>query len=87
MNYIPRGRIINAKYVKEALAKSLVIFRKKRSIMSFPDWFLHWDNALVHTIAPVQEFLTVRGIKKMCHPPYFLDLMTADFYLSLSFWK
>ena len=33
-NYIPRGKTVDAKYIKKALARVLVIFRQERLIVS-----------------------------------------------------
>jgi hypothetical protein len=40
MNYAPRGKTINAEYVKKALARFLVIFRNKRPKILSQDCFL-----------------------------------------------
>ena len=80
-NYVPRGETVNAEYIKKALARFLVIFRQKRPIISSQEWFLHWDNAPVHTAATVQEFLAAKEVKTIPHPPYSPDLAPADFFL------
>ncbi len=49
--------------------------------MSSQDWFLRWDNALIHTAVTVQEFLAAKGIKTLCPPPYSPDLAPMDFFL------
>jgi hypothetical protein len=48
-----------------------VVFRKKRPIVWFQDWFLHWDNSPVHTAAIVQWFLAVNGVKMIPPMPIF----------------
>jgi histone-lysine N-methyltransferase SETMAR len=80
-NYIPKGETVNTKYIKKALARFLKVFKAKRTIMSYQDWFLHWENAPVHTAATVQEYLAAKGIKTLRHPPYSPDLAPADFFL------
>jgi hypothetical protein len=50
-NYVPKGKTVNAEYIKKALARCLKVFKAKRPIMSSQDWFLHWDNIRVHTAA------------------------------------
>jgi histone-lysine N-methyltransferase SETMAR len=80
-NYVPRGKTVNASYIKEALRRFLKVFKEKRPISSSQDWFLHWDNAPVHTAATVQDYLVKRGVKTIPHPPYSPDLAPADFFL------
>jgi histone-lysine N-methyltransferase SETMAR len=80
-NYVPRGESVNASYIKKALARFLAVFKEKRPITSSQDWFLHWDNAPVHTAGEVQKYLTAKGIKTIPHPPYSPDLAPADFFL------
>ncbi len=55
--------------------------RKKRPELVDGEWFLHWDNARVHSAKAVQEYLTKRGVKVIEHPPYSPDLAPADFFL------
>ncbi len=69
-NYVPKGETVNAEYIKKSVARFLKIFRKKRPVMSSQEWFLHWDNAQVHTAATVQDYLAVKGIKTIRHRPY-----------------
>ncbi len=81
MNYVPKGKPVNAEYVKKSLARFLDVFRQTKMIMLSQEWFLHRDNVLVHTADSVQQFLAAKGIKPICHPPYSLDLAPADFFL------
>ncbi len=70
-NYVPKGETVNAKYIKKALARFLKVFKAKRPIMASQDWFLHWDNAPIHTAATVQEYLAAKGVKMLHHPSNF----------------
>jgi histone-lysine N-methyltransferase SETMAR len=79
--YIPKGKTVNAEYVKKAQARFPKVFREKRPIMLSQEWFLHWDNTLVHTAASVQNYLTAKGVQMICHLPYSLDLAPSDFIL------
>jgi hypothetical protein len=36
------------------------------------EWFLHWDNAPVHTAMVILEFLAKKRIKLLSHPPIHL---------------
>jgi histone-lysine N-methyltransferase SETMAR len=51
--------------------------------MAEQEWWLHWDNAPVHTAATVTDFLAAKGVKTVPHPPYSPDLAPADFFLFL----
>ncbi len=80
-NHVPKGKTVNAEYIKKALARFLKVFKSKRPIMASQEWFLHWDNVPVHTAAMVQEYLAAKGVKTLRHPPYSPDLAPADFFL------
>jgi hypothetical protein len=43
-------------------------------------WFLHHDNAPSHTLFAVREFLALRNITTLPHPPYNPDLAPCDFF-------
>jgi hypothetical protein len=60
--YLPRGITVNAKYIIRALGAFLKNLRKKRPETVKKEWFLHWDNAPVHTTKVVQEFLVKKNI-------------------------
>ena len=45
------------------------------------EWFLHWDNAPVHTAMVILKFLAKKRIKLLSHPPYSPDLTPADYFL------
>ncbi len=80
-DYVPRGETVNAKYIIESLGRFLEKYRAKRPIQASQEWFLHWDNAPVHTAAAVKQFIADRAIKTIAHPPYSPDLAPADFFL------
>ena len=80
-DYVPRGKTVNSQYIIESLRRFLKIYKDKRSARAGQDWFLHWDNAPVHSAAVVQQFLADRSIKTIAHPPYSPDLAPADFFL------
>ncbi len=80
-NYVPKGETVNASYIRSAVARFLKVFKEKRPIMSSQDWWLHWDNAPVHTATSVVDFLAAKGVKTIPHPPYSPDLAPADFFL------
>ena len=80
-DYVPRGETVNAQYIIKSLRRFLKIYKDKRSARAGQDWFLHWDNAPVHSAAVVQQFLADRSIKTIAHPPYSPDLAPANFFL------
>jgi histone-lysine N-methyltransferase SETMAR len=80
-NYVPKGATVNANYIVKALGIFLKVLRKKRPVMAAGEWFLHWDNAPVHTAATVTDWLAARRVKLIEHPPYSPDLAPADFFL------
>jgi histone-lysine N-methyltransferase SETMAR len=80
-NYVPKGTTVNANYIVEALGTFLKVLRKKRPVMAAGEWFLHWDNAPVHTAATATDWLAARRVKMIEHPPYSPDLAPADFFL------
>ncbi len=61
-NYVPRGKTVNADYVIVALRKFLKALKAKRPDLVPEEWFLHWDNAPVHSAQKVQAFLAKKSI-------------------------
>jgi hypothetical protein len=45
--------------------------RKKRPETAKGEWFLHWDNAPVHTRKVVQDFLAKKKDQTALPPPLF----------------
>jgi histone-lysine N-methyltransferase SETMAR len=80
-NYVPRGKTVTADYVILALRKFLKALKAKRPDLVPGEWFLHWDNAPVHSAQKVQAFLAEKSIQLLPHPPYSPDLAPADFFL------
>jgi hypothetical protein len=60
-NHVPKGKTVNAEYVKNALAMFLKVLREKRPIMLFQDCILHWDNGPVNYAAAVSSTWRQRG--------------------------
>lgn len=80
-NTVPRGQTVNGSYIVKALTQFMRRLRQKRPDLVEGEWFLHWDNAPVHTAAVVQNWLAARGVQVLPHPPYSPDLAPADFFL------
>jgi hypothetical protein len=66
-NYVPRGTMVSATYIVEALSNFMKIFKKKRPIMASGEWYLHWDNAPVHTAPIVTDWLVARRVQMLQH--------------------
>ena len=79
--FIPKGKPVNGDYIIDVLKRFLKVFRRKRPEMASNKWFLHWDNAPVHTARNVKAFLEDRDINLLEHPPYSPDLAPADYFL------
>jgi histone-lysine N-methyltransferase SETMAR len=78
---VPRGITTNANYTIIVLGKFLKHLRNKRPGMVEQEWFLHWDNAPVHTAPVVKNWLAARSIQVLSHPPNLPGLAPADFFL------
>jgi histone-lysine N-methyltransferase SETMAR len=78
---MPRGITTNANQTIIVLGKFLKHLRNKRPGMFEQEWFLHWDNAPVHTAPVVKNCLAARSIQVLSHPPYLPGLAPADFFL------
>jgi hypothetical protein len=48
--------------------------RKRPEYFANNSWILHHENASVHTVLSVREFLASKQITVLEHPPYSLDL-------------
>jgi hypothetical protein len=52
-NFVPRGENCQRRDIIEALTRFLRVLKEKRLAMAAENWWLHWDNAPVHTAAMV----------------------------------
>ena len=80
-NYVPRGKTVNAAFILESLRRFLKACKAKCPEIASGEWFLHWDNAPVHTSKSVRDFLTRNNIQLLNHPPYSSDLAPSDYFL------
>jgi hypothetical protein len=81
MNYVPRGKMVNANYIVEALKRFLAVFKERQPNMAAREWFFHWDNALVHTATIVKDWMAATDFRLIEHLPYLPNLAPADFSL------
>jgi hypothetical protein len=49
--------------------------------MMSQQWFFHWDNAPVHTVAVISSWFDGHSVQRLKHPPYLPDLVLADIFL------
>jgi [histone H3]-lysine36 N-dimethyltransferase SETMAR len=80
-NYVPLGTTVNAAHIVKILPIFVKQLKRKRATTAAGQWFLHWDNAPVHTAAVVHQWLIKHNIQVLPHPPYSPDLAPADFFL------
>jgi hypothetical protein len=60
MNFVPKGKIVNAAYIIEALTCFLRVLKEKRPMMAAGNRWLHWNNAPVHTATMVTNWKAAR---------------------------
>jgi hypothetical protein len=70
MNYVPRGKTVNANYIVEALGRFLMIFKKKLPNMAARERFFHWGNAPVYTAPIVKDWEAAKDFRLIKHPPH-----------------
>ncbi len=73
--YVPEGRTVNATFyiqVLDCVCEHMAYVRPEM----WRDWkfFLLRDNAHLHTVAIVQQFLAKKGVAQLSHNPYSPDL-------------
>ncbi len=70
IKYVPKGETVNVFCIRTDLARFLQVFKEKRPIMSSQDWWLRWDNALVHKAPFVVDLLAAKSKKMIPQPNY-----------------
>ena len=82
MYWVPIGQTVNKKYYVEFLRVFRKRFRRKRSaLFKSSQWHFHLDNAPVHNLLLVTDYLNKMGIKTVPYPPFSPDLAPCDFWL------
>jgi len=75
------GQTINKEYYLVVLRRLRKAIRKKRPILwLYNSWMLHYDNAPVHRLSFVSDFLEKHGTVTVPQPPYSPDL-APDYFL------
>jgi histone-lysine N-methyltransferase SETMAR len=79
--FTAQGQMVNQQCYLKVLTRLRESVRRKRPGLWPDKWILHHDNAPVHDVLRVREFLAKNSITKMDHPPYSHDLAPCDFWL------
>ena len=78
--FVPPGQTVNWNFHCEVLRRVRENVRHKwPEIWKNGDWLLHHDNALVHTLLVVWEFLTKNNMTTVPHPVYSPHPAPCDF--------
>ena len=81
IDYLPKGRTINAEYYLSLLVQLKHILKEKRlEKVTKGVLFLH-DNAPAHRALATQKKLGYLGFQFLDHPPYSPDLAPSDYHL------
>jgi [histone H3]-lysine36 N-dimethyltransferase SETMAR len=76
-NYIFAGQTVNSIWLVKALQGSSGNCERKG--LSSSSVFLHLDNAPMHSVKLMQEYLMKRGVQVLEHAPYSPNLAPVDF--------
>ena len=79
--FVPPGQTVNGHFYVQVLQRLCVVVRRKRREKWQGEWFLHHDNAPIHTSFVVQQFLAEESILVIIQPPCSPDLAPSDFWL------
>jgi histone-lysine N-methyltransferase SETMAR len=80
--FLHQGPTVNRWYYHEMLKRLREnIRRKKPQLWRNNSWFLHHDNALVHALPLIHDFLANTNTTVLPQPPYPPDLAPAEFFL------
>ena len=81
IDYLPKGKTINAEYYSTLLVQMKDILKEKRhSKITKLVLFLH-NNAPAHQALAIQKKLTYLGFQCLDHPPYSPDLAPSDYHM------
>ena len=82
MSFYTQGRTVNKEYYLEVMQRLHEAVRKKRPDAWLEDrWMLQHDNASSNSSFLVRDFLAKHATSVLPQPPYFPDLVPADFFL------
>ena len=79
--FVPQGQTVNQHFYKEVLTHLVnKIHQKQRASWAEKTWILHHDNARAHTALSTKQFLILKEITALHHPPYSPDLAACGFF-------
>ena len=78
--FVPPGQTVNHAFYKNVLEGLRKRVQRVRWGIA-DDWVLQHDNAPAHTALSIREFLAMKNIPVLPHPPYSPDVTPCDFYL------
>ena len=80
--FVPQGQTVNQHFYKEVLTHLInKIRQKRRASWAGKTWILYHDNAPAHIVIRVKQFLVLKKITALHHPPYLLDLAPCNFFI------
>jgi histone-lysine N-methyltransferase SETMAR len=79
--FILQGQTVNQAYYMDILKRLREIVCRERPELWLSDWILHHDSAPVHEALSVKQFLALKLIAEMEHPPSSPDLAPNDLWL------
>jgi len=80
--FVSCGQMVNKQIYQEVLAYLRDAVRRKRpELWKNQTWKLHHDNVLAYVSLLIRSYLVKHQTSIVPHPPYSLDLASADFFL------
>jgi hypothetical protein len=79
--FIPQGQTVNQAYYVEILKWLCEAMQRERPELWPNNCILHQDNAPVHRVLFVKQFLAQKSITEIKHLPFSPDLVPNDFWL------
>jgi len=81
IDYLPKGRTINAEYYLSLLVQLKDTLKEKRCRKATMGVLFFHDNALAHWALATQKKLAYLGFQCLDHQPYAPDLAPSDYHL------
>lgn len=80
--FLPTGQTANAEWYVNVLRHLREDIRRKRpELWANQSWFLHHDNAPIHTAHLTRDYLTKNNVNVIPQAPYSPDMAPCDFFL------